>query len=81
MIYSNNSLIAENYIDLDNFVLNINEHLSNKEKDILIQLIKGKTQEEISLLLNIELKSIRNTIYRLKTKLKEQLKKEGSTNG
>lgn len=73
LIFDNKALVSENYFDIDNFIKIVNKNLSNNEREILILLLKGKKIDEIAILLNIETKKIRNTIYRIKTKLKERL--------
>ena len=72
-IYEYKKIINNNYIDIETFVKNINLNLSIHEKDVLKLLLKGKSKKDISLLLNIDLKKINNTIYRLKTKIKKEL--------
>lgn len=72
-IYEYKKIINNNYIDIETFVKNINLNLSIHEKDVLKLLLKGKNKKDISLLLNIDLKKINNTIYRLKTKIKKEL--------
>lgn len=72
-LYNSYNPIEDNYFDISEFIKKTNTYLSNNEKEVLILLIKGKTQEEIAILLNSKVKNIRNTIYRIKTKLKKQL--------
>ena len=63
--------IENNYIDIENISKIINKGLSIHEKEILKLVIKGKDVQEIATLLSMDSKKIYNTIYRLKTKLKE----------
>lgn len=70
ILYDNNYLIEDNFFDIDDFIINIKPKLSTNEKNILILILDGIKPEEMAILLNIDIKNINNTIYRLKTKIK-----------
>ncbi len=53
---------------------NIKKMLSNKEMQVLKLYLKGYTYKEISNILKISEKSIDNSLSRIKTKLKENIK-------
>lgn len=58
----------ERYKDIVKTILN---SLSNNEKDVLYLMIDGLNYQEISDILNIPLKSVDNTIQRIKNKVKD----------
>ena len=63
----------DNDIDVNSFIYKMNNNLSKYEKEIFRFLLDGKNPHDIALLLNTDLKKIKNTIYRLKTKIKKEL--------
>lgn len=73
VLYDYKNLIENNFVDIDYIAKIITNKLSIHEKDVLNLILKGHNKEEISILLGLELKQINNTIYRLKTKIKEEL--------
>ena len=60
-------------IDINSFIYMMNNNLSKYEKEIFKYLLDGKNPHEIAKSLNVDLKKIKNTIYRLKTKIKIEL--------
>ncbi len=65
------------YIDKENFDIikkNIASELSELEYNVLSLLLDGNTYADIAEKLNISLKSVDNSLYRIRTKLKESRK-------
>ena len=74
ILFNNNDIIDNNYIDRQKIIKNINNKTDKFEKIVLKLLIEGKKPEEISIYLDKNKKNIYNTIYILKNKIKNELK-------
>ena len=55
-------------------VNDIMKSLSNNEKDVLYLMVDGFSYKEIATILNLEPKSVDNTIQRIKNKVKSIIK-------
>lgn len=73
IVYNDSDLIEHNIIE--NKIIDYDK-LSSLEGSICNLLIKEYTPEEISKQINIDIKKVYNTIYRIRTKIKEQLVSE-----